>query len=290
MKIAVSPIAWNNEDFPHLSLNLGLDDCLSRIQRSGASGTEWSSALELSPSPRVHLAAHGLAAAGAWLGVSLLDHGVSAELAVLDRRAERLLDAECTTLVVAEVGGASYGSKSSPLAARRRLSASERAAFHGAIEEFFAESRARGFSPVYHAHLGTVVQTGEEIQALLDATDVSMALDTGHCAAAGVDLLALLEPHRSRVGHVHLKQVRESVLGSRLDEDKSFFDLVSAGLFATPDEAGRVDMKAVSMTLVAGGYDRWWVVEAEQDPTLTDPDAAARRGVDAVHGWLRCGL
>ncbi|MFI5659943.1 sugar phosphate isomerase/epimerase family protein [Streptomyces sp. NPDC051684] len=47
--------------------------------------------------------------------------------------------------------------------------------------------RARGLEPVFHHHLGTDVETPDEIRRLLDLTDVSLCLDTAHLWLAGGD-------------------------------------------------------------------------------------------------------
>ena len=73
---------------------------------------------------------------------------------------------------------------------------------------------AEGVALAYHHHMGTVVQTGAEIDRLMATTgsSVKLLLDTGHATFAGADPVALARRHRARIAHVHCKDVRAAVM------------------------------------------------------------------------------
>src|SRR5437588_3349174 len=127
--------------------------------------------------------------------------------------------------------------------------------------------------------MGTVVETGAEIDRLMAATgdSVALLLDTGHLACAGADPAGVARRHGQRIRHVHCKDVRPGVLDRALAEDASFLDAVLAGVFTVPGD-GCIDFSGVLMALAAAEYGGWLVVEAEQDPTKAPPLDYARLG------------
>ena len=64
-------------------------------------------------------------------------------------------------------------------------------------------------------HVGTLVETRDDVGRILDGSEVRLCLDTGHFRIGGVDSVALACEAPQRVGHVHLKDVRESVAEAR---------------------------------------------------------------------------
>jgi inosose dehydratase len=129
----------------------------------------------------------------------------------------------------------------------------------------------------YHHHLGTGVQTAEEIDRLMESTQgglLDLLYDTGHLVFSGEDPLAVLKKWGTRVRHVHLKDVRAAVVVKVKKDRMSFLAAVKAGAFTVPGD-GSIDFVPVFAELKAIGYEGWWVVEAEQDPALANPLAYA---------------
>lgn len=124
-----------------------------------------------------------------------------------------------------------------------------------------------------HHHMGTGVQTEEEIDRLMELTDpnlVYLLYDTGHLAFSGEDALRVLRKYAKRVKHVHLKSVRTT-----------WWQRQKPG--ATPSSTrcaqarSRCRATAISTSsqvfdiLAENGYEGWVVVEAEQDPAKANP-------------------
>src|SRR5215218_10252873 len=64
-----------------------------------------------------------------------------------------------------------------------------------------------GLVSCFHPHAGTHVEFEPEVERLIAATDpelVSLCVDTGHCAYAGVDPVDLYRRHHDRVAYFHL--------------------------------------------------------------------------------------
>lgn len=124
-----------------------------------------------------------------------------------------------------------------------------------------------------HHHMGTGVQTVEEIDRFLELTDpelVFLLFDSGHLTFAGVDPVPVLQKHIGRIRHVHLKDVRLSIRDQARREGLSFLDAVRAGVFTVPGD-GDVDFAPIFDILDRSGYEGWVVVEAEQDPAKANP-------------------
>ena len=131
----------------------------------------------------------------------------------------------------------------------------------------------RGFKLCYHHHMGTVVQTSAETDRMMANTDpayVFLCYDTGHFTFAGEDPLTMLRKYVTRVGHVHLKDMRLDVVKKVRQENWSFLRAVREGAFTVPGD-GNVDFDPVFQVLSDAGYRGWLLVEAEQDPAKADP-------------------
>ena len=157
---------------------------------------------------------------------------------------------------------------------------------HGDREQASVIARllaAEGFRLCNHHHMGTIVQSEEDIHAFMRHTEVPvhLLLDTGHATWGGADPAALAHRYRSRISHVHCKDVRLDVKRQAESEDWSFLDAVlgrpgELGVYTVPGD-GSVDYVSVFKALP--GYSGWVVVEAEQDPEKANPLVYAKKGV-----------
>ena len=138
----------------------------------------------------------------------------------------------------------------------------------------------RGFKLCFHHHMGTVVQTAAETDRMMANTDpryVFLCYDTGHFTFAGEDPLAMLKKYVDRVGHVHLKDMRLSVVKEAREKNWSFLTAVRNGAFTVPGD-GDVDFDPVFKVLSDAKYEGWLLVEAEQDPAKANPLEYAIKG------------
>jgi len=136
-------------------------------------------------------------------------------------------------------------------------------------------AKANGMQLCYHPHVGTGVQDLKDIDKLMANTtpeNVTLLLDTGHLYYAGVDPLAVTKKYANRIKHVHLKNIRQSVLDKSEEDGISFLDSIQKGVFTVPgDPKGAIDFPPILQELAKAHYQGWLVVEAEQDPNKTNP-------------------
>jgi len=187
----------------------------------------------------------------------------------------------CKVMVFAEAHGSTDGDPSKPLSQRPVLADAQWPAYCARLDEVAAHMRRRGVRMGFHHHMGTVVQTEDEIDRLMAMTsdDVGLLLDTGHLVFAGGDPAGVARRHGARIVHVHCKDVRARVLADVLRDDRSFLRAVLDGVFTVPGD-GAVDFTAVLRELARHDYSGWLVVEAEQDPAKAHPLTYAKLGHD----------
>ncbi len=149
--------------------------------------------------------------------------------------------------------------------------------------------RAAGLEPTFHHHVGTYVETPGEIEELLARTDVDLTLDTGHLMLGGGDPVAAVREWARRINHVHVKDVRLSVLDEVVEEGAGMRAAWERGVFV-PLGHGDLDLSGFMDSLVAAGFDGWVVVEQDVILEPGEPlDRAAeeqRLNREALRRWL----
>ena len=145
-----------------------------------------------------------------------------------------------------------------------------------------------GLQLVYHHHMGTVVQTPEDVDRFMAGTGpaVKLLLDTGHITWAGGDAVRMAKTYAGRIGHVHAKDVRKEVAAKALAEDWSFLDSVLEGVYTVPGD-GFIDFAGVFKALP--DYSGWVVIEAEQDPKKANPKTYVTLGYKNLKRFLEEG-
>ncbi|MCB6177004.1 myo-inosose-2 dehydratase [Rhodobacter sp. Har01] len=271
-----NPIAWANDDDQTIGADIPtariLDEAGRQIGFDGIeNGHRWPDDPE---ELRALLVGYGLKFISGWYSTKLLVRSVEDEIAACQAHLAKLKHNGCQVMIVCETSNAIHGNPTRPVNLRPVLSAEEMAAFGAKLESFAAYLAGQGVTLVYHHHMGTIVESPEEIDALMAATGPATHLlfDAGHCAFGGGDPVAVLEKHVGRVRHFHAKNTRPAVTARVRKEGLSFLQGVLAGAFTVPgDQEGGVDFAPLLKILKGAGYDGWIVIEAEQDPRLRNP-------------------
>jgi len=137
-----------------------------------------------------------------------------------------------------------------------------------------AVARDEGLEPTFHHHACTDVETVDEIDELLERSDVGLTFDTGHLILGGGDPVADLRRWVGRVNHVHLKDARADILHRVVAAGGGLRDVWESDAFVALGE-GDLDLAGVVTTLLDAGYDGWIVVEQD---ALSGP----RHGLDRM--------
>ncbi len=278
--IGINPITWTNDDMPELGGDIPLEVCLAEARLAGYSGIEMGGKFPRDAATlRPLLDRHGLRLVSGWYSAQLCRRSATEEKSAVESHLALLAALGCRAMVFAEGHGSTDGDADAPLSRRPVLAAAEWPAFCGRLNDVAAHLRRRGVRLAFHHHMGTVVQTEDEIDRLMAGTtdDVGLLLDTGHLVFAGGDPVAIARRHAHRIVHVHCKDVRAAVMRDVLAGDRSFLRAVLDDVFTVPGD-GSIDFPAVLAELRRDGYAGWLVVEAEQDPARAHPLTYARLG------------
>jgi inosose dehydratase len=129
-----------------------------------------------------------------------------------------------------------------------------------------------------HPHVGSLVETREEIARVMDATDprwVFLAPDTGHLLAGGSDPVEIFRTYGARIAHAHLKDYAPASAGGR-------------GSFV-PLGRGAIDFAALFAAAREAGVDGWLNVELDSGRGLP-PEAVALAARDYLTTTLGVAL
>ena len=289
IRIGANPIGWSNDDMQEIGGWIPLEQCLSEAKAAGFVGMELGNKFPREAAKlRPILDKYGHALIGGWHSIFLIERDAETEFTEAAHHRKLLKDMGTPVFIVAECTRTIHGDKSKPLSTRPKMTEAEWKRFTGRLTKLAELLRQEGFQLVYHHHMGTVIQTPEEIDRLMKETgeEVHLLLDTGHATWGGADPTVLARKYRKRISHVHCKDVRPAVRKEADAKDWSFLDSVLAGVYTVPGD-GMVDYVSVFKELP--GYSGWVVVEAEQDPKKAEPAKYAKMGHDNLVRFLKAG-
>src|SRR4029453_3897574 len=202
-RIAGAPISWGVCEVPDWGYQLDRDRVLAEMRQVGLTATELGPDGFLPAQPdrmsRV-LDHHGLQAVGGF--TPLLLHVASHDPVP---EVERLLQGYDATgagvLVLSAVTGAE-GYDTRPV-----LDDDGWMLLLTNLDRLAELAASRGVRAVLHPHVGTMIETGEEVPQVLDGSWISLCLDTGHLLIGGTDPAELARQAPERIAHVHFKDV-----------------------------------------------------------------------------------
>ncbi|WP_245656093.1 sugar phosphate isomerase/epimerase family protein [Microtetraspora fusca] len=278
---------------------IAADDMLAITRAAGYDGTDSGPIGYLGTGAELadRLARHGLGLAGGWVDLRYGDaRGFAEDLAALEAALAVFAGVSVDDpgfaprpTLACPPNPARFARPGAPVDRELRLAPDEWPGFAARVREAAARCRDRGLEPVFHPHLGTDVETEEEVERLLDLTGVSLCLDTGHLWLAGGDPVAAVGRWADRIRQVHVKDASRDTLARVRAAGGDLGEAVRRGVFP-PLGAGDLDVGAVLRALERAGYEGWVVVEQDVPATGRDPEIVAADQV-ANREWLaRAGL
>ena len=135
-----------------------------------------------------------------------------------------------------------------------------------------------GIKTVVHNHLGSLVETQEQVETMLkECPDVYLLLDTGHLAVAGGDVKYIAETYYDRIAAYHLKGWQTSATpDAEAWYQRGHFCGLGQGDFF-------VDNEAVLKNAVRNGFDGW--VFLEHDTHHRHPKLDLKESFDIMKRW-----
>jgi len=280
----MSPISWSNDDFPQLGGDTPLETCLRETRQAGFTGTETGGKF---PTNAEALAAvlevHDLALVSGWYSGTMIGNDLASEKNRITPQLELFKACGAPVIVYGETFETVQNRQDKALASRSKLADFDVRTYGANVTALAEHCAEAGVRLTFHHHMGTAVESEEEIDALMAHTGaaVGLLLDTGHLVFGGGEIASVISKHGARINHVHTKDIRKNVLADIDRDNDSFLDCVLEGVFTVPGD-GMIDYHDVIRRLADVGYEGWVVVEAEQDPVKANPLKYARIGYDAL--------
>jgi inosose dehydratase len=269
-RLAGAPISWGVCEVPGWGRMLSPDRVLAEMASLGLTATELGPLGYLPTDPaaiKARLDAHGLRLVAGF--VPLVLHEDALDEREAHEAADLLARAGADTFVAAAVADQNW-SKPQPLDDRQW----DRLAAHlHALEQIAAQ---HGLTLALHPHVGTQIETAEDVERAAAAATVQWCLDTGHLLIGGTDptdFARRYAPHR--VAHVHLKDVDARVAHRLRGGELTLVEATQQGLFR-PLGHGDAQIDRVIEQLDGSGYERWLVLE--QDTAITGEEPPVGRG------------
>lgn len=285
-RVAGAPISWGVCEVPDWGFQLPPERVMTEMERLGLTATEFGPDGFLPEDPearKAFLATYDLQAVGGFVPVVLHDSAHDPTGAV-DTFIDACLATGAGVVVLAAATGVD-GYDNRPVLDdvqwKTLLTNLDRIADHAA---------ERGVLAVVHPHIGTLVETAEDVQRVVEGSHIGFCIDTGHLVAAKADPVAITVANLERVRHVHLKDVDAEVAARLHAGEISFSEAVEKGLFCVLG-TGSVDLVAMLTALQGAGYDGWYVLEQDVmfkhgEPEGEGPIADVRASLDFLKAVL----
>ncbi|AVP55361.1 inosose dehydratase [Clostridium tetani] len=275
VKIGIAPIAWTNDDMPELGAENTFEQCISEMALSGFKGTEVGNKYPRDTKVlKKALELRDMQIASAWFSAFLTTKPYEETEKAFIKHRDFLHEMGAGVIVVSEQGHSIQGEMEIPIFKEKPIFTEEEwNNLAKGLNKLGKLAKEKNMEVVYHHHMGTGVQTTEEIDKLMEMTDptlVYLLYDTGHLVFSGEDPIAVLRKYINRIKHVHLKDIREDIVKTVKQKEMSFLQAVKLGAFTVPGD-GNIDFKPVFDILAENNYEGWLLVEAEQDPARANP-------------------
>ena len=253
VKLGMAPIGWTNDDMPDLGAENSFCQCVSEMALAGFAGTEVGGKYPTDPVVlKKALDLRGLKVCNQWFSSFLISKDFEETAAAFEKATDFLQAMGAHVIGVSEQSWSLQGQIDHPiLEGKYVMNDEEWDLLTDGLNRLGQIARAKDIQLTYHHHMGTVVQTEEEIDRFMDSVDpqlVKLLFDSGHLSFCGVD------PVRKKA----------------VEGNWSFLKSVREGVFTVPGD-GDVDFTSIFDILEESGYEGWVVVEAEQDPAKADP-------------------
>ncbi|MBI6873787.1 myo-inosose-2 dehydratase [Clostridium aciditolerans] len=275
VKLGIAPIAWTNDDMPELGGENTFEQCVSEMALAGFTGSEVGNKYPRDTEVlKKALNLRGINIASAWFSSFLTTKPLEETVIEFIKHRDFLNAMGAKVIVVSEQGHSIQGMMDTPVLSKKpHFTEEEWNKLAKGLEELGKLAAQEGMKIVYHHHMGTGVQTLEEIDKLMEMTDsnlVYLLFDTGHLTFSDVNPEVVLKKYINRIKHVHLKDIRKEIIDTVKSEEMSFLNAVKAGVFTVPGD-GMIDYDTLFKILDENNYEGWFVVEAEQDPAKANP-------------------
>ena len=170
VRLGINPITWSNDDVPELGGDTPLETCLAETRLAGYAGTELGGKFPRdSDELREVLDRHGLALVSGWYDGRMLEREVDAEFEAVLPHLTLLRDLGCRHVVYADTSRRAENDLWGPISRRPRLADEDWPAYGRKLTVLAERMAAFGVGMAFHHHMGTIVESDEEVGLLMRA-------------------------------------------------------------------------------------------------------------------------
>ncbi|QIO07511.1 myo-inosose-2 dehydratase [Acinetobacter shaoyimingii] len=285
IRIGIAPIGWRNDDIPEIGKENTYKQILSDAVVAGYEGTEIGGCYPTDPeelNKEVRLRKTNII--GQWFSGYIIRDGLEQALIDFEKHCQFLHAVHADVVVYSEQTYSIQGNGQCVYTEKPYFSDEEWQQLADGLNVFGELALKYNLKLVFHHHMGTGVQTKEEVDRLMamtDPTKVFLLYDTGHIYVSDGDALSMLHQYIDRIAHVHFKDVRLEPLEQCKKSNKSFLDSFLHGIFTVPGD-GVINYQEIYDYLTEHHYHGWIVIEAEQDPKIANPLEYALMGKEFI--------
>src|SRR5436309_1956242 len=169
VRFGITPTGWTNDDFPLLGGDIAFEQCVSEIALAGFVGCSVGHKFPTDPEVlRAALELRGLAVSEPWHSTYFTGRGMDEQTVVGFRRQLDFMKAVGSTDIgLAELGHAVHQQPVALKANKPVFSDEQWKAMVGGLNRLGAMARDEELRLIYHHHMGTGVQTPEEVDRLM---------------------------------------------------------------------------------------------------------------------------
>ena len=281
VSLGIAPIAWTNDDMPDLGKENTFEQCVSEMALAGFTGSEVGGKYPADTAVlKKALDLRGIRICNQWFSSFLISKPYEDTEKEFIKATDFLREMGAKVIGVSEQSYSIQGKMEQPVwEGKYIMDDQEWKLLAEGLNQLGKIAKDKGMTLTFHHHMGTVVQTEEEIDRFMEMVDpelVFLLFDSGHLSFAGIDPEKVLKKYVNRVKHVHLKDIRREMVEKSRNERWSFLKGVREGVFTVPGD-GDVDFAPIFRILEEAGYEGWVVVEAEQDPAKANPLEYAKK-------------
>ncbi|MEY4743377.1 MAG: hypothetical protein RIR34_716 [Actinomycetota bacterium] len=266
-KIAGAPISWGVCEVPGWGHQMAPARVLGEMAELGLVATEFGPLgfLPVEPAERASsLATLNMHAVGGFFPVILHRSDVD-PLPTVVEELKAYIEAGADTLVLAADSGLDgYDVK------RPELDADQWNLVFQNLNRINDYAASLGIKAVLHPHVGTIIETREDVLKVVEGSQISFCLDTGHMFIGGTDPVWFSGEHAKRVAHSHLKDVDAAKANRVQSGEITYYEGVVDGMYK-PLGQGDVGIADIVRNLLTSGYQGWLVLE--QDLVITEEPA-----------------
>ena len=289
IKLGIAPIAWSNDDMPELGGDTPIEQCLEEASSAGFTGIELGGKFPRNPGiTNFLLNKYKLKMPGGWYGSLLRTRSAEDEWVAMQDHLNLLKLVNADVFVFADVSGSIQGDQTKRLSTRPTMEDDEFVEYCKKINDISNRLSDEGIPMSYHEHMGTIIQTENDVDRFMNNTNQNTFLlyDTGHLLFAEANYERVLKNYISKINHVHCKDIRQNILENSLKNDLSFRESFLDGVFTVPGD-GCIDYEPLFEILYQNNYDKWLIIEAEQDPKKANPLEYAKIGFTYLSSTLK---